>query len=1342
MMRKAIILSVCLLISFIANAEFRNLHFRNVSIDSGLSDSFVLSIEKDSYGFIWVGTSEGLNRYDGYSFDTYRNYPEDPSSLSSSFINALHQDAEGNLWIGTEKGLNIYDYDSDSFRRVAAANDPHNLLSSLRIRSIHEYNKTIYLGTLEGLICLNRENMHLSFFKLTSDQDNKMANEVLCMTHDIYGTVWIGTYDGLYKYSPSDESFERFDARRKQKGDIANNLINALYISEQEPNLLYIGGPNGLMVYDVRNPGQEVFSLRASDGKELDDEIKNITQYDEDTIVFGTENGLSFFNTQSRELRTYYCSLYDETSIPSNHIRTSFQDLENGIIWFGTDNGLTSLNLKRKAVDLTRLATNNAPNLRQRFIAHDVDVYNGELWLASREGVRRLGKNGKEKNYSIESGLQHRICKSLFRDSQGTLWVGTNNGLNWYDKQSDSFKSVRTDISTGAPLKYIFSVSEDSSGDIVTNISSGLLFIHAERTADQRIKDLSFHSISISDIIQSDNCDIGYIEADHKGGVWFSATMDGLFHYDKKSGRIRNFKTSQGDSTSIVSNRVYSIFADKSDNIWVGTDLGLCCYRSDIEEFVRFDDIDLCQSIRMINADSQGRIWLSTNSKLIMYNPDSKEKIVCDLKADLGLEEVMYNSSCLTPDGEMWFGCSSGYIHFKPEDITINSSVAPLVIRSFSVWNTEIPAGKVYNKRVILAHSIINTEEVVLKHDEKSIDIAFSLLNYSSTSNKYMYKLEGYDKDFRTSTLNSASYSNLRPGDYTFRVRACNSDNIWSEDEASLKIHILQPLWHRWWAWCFYTLIFCIVVILALHFFRMRVKLANELKEEKLERMKLEELNETKMRFFTNVSHDFRTPLSLILGPIENLISSIKDKDQLSQLRILQNNANILLRLINQIMDIRKIENGKIALDLKRGDIVAFASKIFDSFRLIAKSHNLRFEFHSTISQLQIDFDSDKTEKVLFNLISNAIKFTPKGGQISLSLDIDTIHDRKYVVFKVKDSGKGISEEEQKLIFERFYQSQDKSSKDSTGLGVGLTIVKDFVELQGGKVSVDSIPDKGSTFSFTIPIDSLKIDEYDEAEEAKGIRVLVVEDNKDMQEFIALSLKDKYEVYTASNGASGYSKAKELNPDIIISDIMMPEMDGYELCRKVKSEMRTSHIPVILLSAKNDEESRKEGYLALADGYIGKPFSVKTLLANVEMLIEQRKLLQEKYRRELLSSPSEIRAESEDDRFINSIVQAIEDNMDNSAFGIQEICEITKWSHQQIYRKVRALTGESINEFVRTVRLKRAAQLLSKKGSRVSTVMYDVGFNSHSYFTKCFKEKYGVSPKEYADTNCRNQTNN
>lgn len=1331
------IAAVCvleLLLGLVLHAEPGGLHFRNISIDSGLSDNLVLAIEKDKYGFVWIGTSEGLNRYDGYHFDVYRNYPDDSTSLSSSFINALYRDSEGRLWVGTERGLNIYNDKTDSFEKFRAVNDSLNLLTTWRIRSIHEFRGTMYLGSLEGLICLDRETGYMNFFKLTSEQGNKMGNEIVCMTNDSHGMLWIGTYDGLYRFNPRDNSFERYDARRREKGDIANNLINALYISEKNPELLYIGGPCGLMVYDVREPGREVFSLRASDGG-VDDEIKNISGYNDETIILGTDNGLTLYNTRTGRYKTFYSSLYDETSLPSNHIKTSLLDDDNRIIWFGTEKGLACLDLNTKRFEFTRLTTDGDARFRQRFIAYDLDVWKGDIWLSSREGVRKIGADRSERNYTLSDGLQHRICKSLFRDSGGTLWVGTNNGLNWYDERADRFRTVRTDRNCRMPLKYIYSITEDADRDIVTNISSGLLFITPQRDAGGRIRHLAFKSISISDLIQSDNCDIGYIEADRRGGVWFSATMDGLFHYDKHSGRIRNFRTVAGDPSSLISNRVYSIHADRDDNIWVGTDLGLCCYLAEKDRFVRFDDIDLQQSIRMITSDLKGRIWVATNTKLIMYDPRSREKIVCDLHADLGLDEIMYNSACLTPDGSIWFGGNGGFVHFRPDEITISRAKAPLVIHSLYLWNDKVRPGRPCHGRVILSDDILQTRDLVLEHDENSIGFGFSLLNYSSTGNKYMYMLEGYDPEFRMvdDTRKSAYYTNLSPGSYVFRVKACNADNIWSDDEPALHLTIRQPLYCRWWAWCLYVVLAGGVAWLVVNFFRTRMRLSNELKIEKLERLKLEELNATKMRFFTDVSHDFKTPLALILGPLESLIASVRDTGQLAQLRILQSNANVLLRLINQIMDVRRIETGKVRLDLKRGDIVLFARRVFDSFGLLAQSNHIRYKFAASVPQLQMDFDSDKVEKILYNLISNAFKFTPRGGRISLSLEPESSAGREFVVFRVEDSGPGIAESEQGHVFERFWQSENRPSLEGNGLGIGLTIVKDFVELHGGEVSMESPRSGGCLFTFTLPVDTGTVIDGCETEQSGDIRVLVVEDNKDMQEFIRMILKDRYRIYTACDGLEGYARVKSVNPDIVISDIMMPGMDGYALCRKIKSEMFTSHVPVILLTARDDEQSREEAYRAMADGYICKPFSVKTLKAKVEMLLEQRRRLQEKYRIDLLSNPAEVKVESDNDRFMHAIVTAIEENLDNSEFGIRELCEATKWSHQQIYRKVRALTGESINEFIRTVRLKRAAQLLAEKGCRVSEVMYTVGFNSHSYFTKCFKEKYGMSPREYAE---------
>ena len=1319
-----------------SHANLDNLHFRNISIDKGLSDKLVLSIEKDIYGFIWIGTSEGLNRYDGYDFDIYKNSPQDSTSISSSFINSIHCDSDGWLWIGTEKGINLYDYSTDSFDKFKAVNDSLGLLQNLRIRSIHEHQGTLFLGTLEGMISLNKKTRHMNFYRFASS-DKKMANEIICMTNDRYGMMWIGTYDGLYRYNPKDNTFERFEARRRERTDISNNLINVLHIPEKNPDHLYIGGPNGLMVFDVKNPGVELMSLRASDGGLADDEIKNITKYDDDVILLGTGNGLTLYNIVNGKTRTFLSSLYDETSLPSNHIKTSYLDKENMVIWLGTENGLAQLDLNRRKLNFTRLTAIDKSGLVRKFVAYDLDVYDDHKWMVSREGVTRIDADGSKKVYTTSSGLQHRVCKSLFRDSHGILWVGTNNGVNWYDADADAFRKVDYNQGDSAPLKYIYSIAEDSEGDIVTNISSGLLFMKPERTDEGKVSGLAYKSVSISDLIHSDNCDIGYIETDSRGGVWFAATMEGLFHYDKNTGKIRNFKADGNDRNSLVSNRVYSLHADSKDNIWIGTDLGLCCYLHEQDRFIRYDDIDLSQSIRMITSDRSGKIWAGTINKLIMLDPQTNEKIVCSLHSEFGLDEITYNSSCLDKD-KIWFGGSGGHLWFRPEDITINEVRAPLYIHTFLLWNNKVQPQQLYDGRAILDDTLLETRKIILRHDENSISLHFSLLNYSSDSNRYIYCLKGQDVNWHTATGtdNSASYTNLSPGHYTFCVKACNSDNIWTDHEPELEIIILPPLLLRWWAWVIYSLFIIAVISLAHNFFKARLKLTNELKNEKMERLKLEELNNAKMRFFTNVSHDFKTPLSLISGPVENLINQIENKEHLVQLHMIQSNALILQRLINQIMDLRRLDNGKVKLNIKMGDIVAYTKAAFSSFELHAKGKGIDYSFASELPELQLHFDCDKMEKILFNLISNAFKFTEKGGHIRVLIDTESFQGREYVKISVSDTGKGIAKEEQEHIFDRFYQGNTQIHHEGQGTGIGLCIVKDFVELHEGRVSLESEVDKGSTFSFTIPMDIVDTEAVPVEiieKSADNIRILVVEDNRNMLEFIRMTLKDKYEVFTATDGNIGYIMAKRVNPDLIISDVMMPGTDGFQMIRKIRSEMFTCHIPVILLTAKSDEQSHVEAYEAGADAYINKPFSTKILMAKVERLITQRRKLQEKYRLEILSSPMEVAVESENDRFINTIVKAIEENIDNSDFGIQELCEVTRWSHQQVYRKARALTGESINEFIRTVRLKRAAQLLSETGSRVSEVMYSVGFNSHSYFTKCFKEKYGISPREYAE---------
>lgn len=1327
--------------------QVTNLHFTNLSIDAGLSDKMVFAVAQDSTGLMWFGTAEGLNRYDGYNFETFRYNPGDSTSVSASFINCIHLTRTGRLWVGTEKGLDLYDPATESFVKYHADNDSLRLLNNLRIRCIHDDPQGVmWVGTLEGLIRLDLRKRYINYFVLVPDAFDRMANEIRSICADRHGMLWLGTFDGLYRFNPADNSFVRYETRsRKLPNDTYNNLVNALYIPENTPDLLYVGSSSGLVVIDIRHPEQPLATLREEDGKLTDNDVKSIISYDDTHLLLATADGLTLYDTRSGQASAYYSSLLDPTSLPNNSLRTLFRDRQN-IIWLGTDSGLAKLDLKRKKIDCVRL-TNGRQGAERKVIVNDLlGTPDHSLWITTNEGVLRYDSTRRNPGYTrymADRGVSHSIAKRLVRDSHGTLWLGTNDGIDYYDAARDRF--VRAEHpNRNFSLKYIYDIKEDADHDIVTNISSGLCFITPHYRPDGGISHLSYKTRLISDIIKSDNCDIGYFDVDGKGDIWFAATQEGLFKYEKRNDRFVQYKVRTNDPHSLISNRIYTIHVDGDGNVWTGTDRGLCKLDPATGLFERFDnDLDLSQSIRTVTSDNRGRIWAATTNKLIMYDPVRKNKIVCDLNRDLRIDELIYNSFFIDPQGYIYMGGDGGYIRYHPDAILLNEDKSPTVITSFSLWNKEVRPGHRIGKRIVLPRSILYSDGLRLRHNENSFRFYFSLLNFASSDNKYAYRLEGYDKEWQMTggMQNYAAYSNLSPGRYLFKVKGCNSDGIWSDRTARIEVHILPPWWLSWWAYTIYTALIIAVVIIAYNLTLTKMKLLSELRLEKLERMKTEELNQVKMRFFTNVSHEFKTPLSLILGPIESLGEQIQDKRQLEQLALMRQNGERLLRLIDQIMDLRKFDNGKMKLNPSTGEFVSFVRVIYDSFAYQAQRRGIDYDFESSETELTFQFDSDKVEKVLYNLLSNAFKFTPDNGHIGITVSLRRSDDGRFAAVEVSDTGIGVTEADREHIFERFYQGSNPSFESIRGTGIGLMLAKDFVELHGGTLTLESAPGKGSTFTFTLPVDPAEAPSAGRAAERqpgaesaeRNPKVLIVEDNEDMRNFLRINLEEQYEIYTAHDGDDGWEQIRNIYPDLVISDVMMPGVDGFELCRRSKADLLTCHIPFLLLTAKGDEENRAEGYSAGADGYIAKPFSIKTLRTRVNSLIEQRIKLRERYRQKLLTDPSEIPIESENDKFINTLVKAIEQNIDNSEFGIQELCEISRYSYQQVYRKVKALTGESINEFIRTVRLKRAAQYLAQSDTRISEIMYSVGFNSHSYFTKCFREHFGLSPKEYAE---------
>lgn len=1347
-MKIRIFLFWALLCTASASAQTGDLYFNKFSIGSGLSHKHVSCIAQDREGFIWIGTEEGLNRYDGCNFRIFKHDIRNTASLSASTVNAICVTRSGDMWVGTDRGVCLYDRGNENFIRFTADNDPRHLLNNLRVKTIFEDRAgTLWIGTFEGLIKLDVERRYINYYSFASRSSDKMANEVRAICQENENTLWLGTFDGLYRFNIDDNSSVRYEARRVIARDTYNNLIDALLMPDPPSGVLYVGSSSGLTVMDTHTGAMDFY--RAEDGGLTDNDIHGLALYGDNTLLVGTADGLSAFDIPTGRFTNYNSSLLQDTSLPNQTIWCVCEDL-TGNLWFGTDNGVAYLNKHRKKIELFHATTDKGGFVRN-VVVFDMDIRgNGERWLATKDGIIRYDRDMRLiRHYEFGSGgLTHNVVKSVKIDSRGTVWAGTNDGLNYYDPRSDRF--VRAGYSSeGSSLKYIYDIKEDSDGDIVVNVSSGICFITPEADPAGGIVSLDFRTALISELIESDNNDISCIFPDREGNVWIACNR-GLVRYEKHLNRFTHYSADPDDPLSIVSNRIYSIYPDDRGSVWVGTSEGLCRLDAASGKFVRFgDDPDLSLAIRSVVHDDGNNLWLATVDKLIMFDYAGNSKIVCDMQRNFGINELTSNSFCFDGAGRIFLGCDGGFIYFEPSDIVIDSGRDPLVISSFVLQGKELVPGTSAAGVKLLDKNIRQTEHIRLRHNMNSFRIYFALLNYDSPrNNKYRYQLAGHDRERMTTDgqRNYAEYSNLPPGRYTFTVTGSNPDGVESGNAGTLTIRIAPPWWGSWWARSVYLLLAAVLAVFTYKFITMRLRLSSELEIEKFERLKMEELNQIRMRFFTNISHEFKTPLSLIMGPLEELSGNSADEKQSRQFALMKRNGERLLRLIEQIMDLRKYDNDAMTLELASGEYVSFAYQIYLYFSDHAKSRNIDYWFENDAgANIYMFFDSDKVEKMLFNVISNAFRFTPDGGSISVSVGQRERNGRLWVETTITDTGQGIGSEDLDRIFERFYKVDGPSFGHITGTGIGLCLTRDYAQQHEGSVTVSSKVGEGSSFTIALPCDLTCGDPSPAAEESAGgdgntgsgedggIKILIVDDNDDMLDFMRLSLEDRYRIYAARNGYEGLEETKKVYPDVIITDIMMPVMDGFEFCRRVKEDILTCHIPVVILTAKKSESDRERGYASGADGFISKPFSISTLKTRIAAIISQSSKLRERYKYMLLMQDDGMVIESENDKFISEMLAIVERNLDNPDFEIQDLCDEAKYSYQQIYRKIRALTGKTINEFIRSVRLKHAAQYLTRGGMRVSEVIYTVGFNSHSYFTKCFKEHFGVSPREFVE---------
>ncbi|MES1197811.1 MAG: ATP-binding protein, partial [Chitinophagaceae bacterium] len=869
-----------------------------------------------------------------------------------------------------------------------------------------------------------------------------------------------------------------------------------------------------------------------------------------------------------------------------------------------------------------------------------------------------------------------------------------------------------------------------------------------------------------------------------KEGDFLIGTMGGIDVKKKKSGQFIHYSHNEKDAKSLSNDNVLCIKEDSRNLMWIGTRDGLNLFDKKTKSFQTYRTEDGLRGNTILNIleDDKHNLWVSTPngiSKIFIRENKISNAVALDfISYDVidGLQSGEFNqyAAFKTSRGELIFGGANGFNIFCPGDISINKTAPVVVLTDFQIFNKSVKVGETIRDRVLLQKAIYETKEITLSHKDNVISIEFAALNFSnSEKNKYKYILNGFDKQWvlTDAKVRTATYTNLDPGHYVFKVIASNEDGIWNQQGATLKITVLPPFWKTPLAYLLYAILILGILLLVRHLELLRTRMRFQIEQERKEAKRMHELDLMKIRFFTNVSHDFRTPLGLILAPVEKMMKNSHDEPQKKYFQLIHRNAKRLLNLVNQLLDFRKLEMEEIYLNPSVNDIIKFTRDITDSFSDIAEKKNIRFEFNTSVDALTTSFDGPKLERILFNLLSNAFKFTPENGSVSVSVNMKknnegNIGGIEFIEIQVKDSGIGIPPEKRDKIFERFFQANVPDGMINQGSGIGLSITKEFVRLHGGSITLESEPGNGSCFSFILPV--MKIPETvslnregftngitkltyslengnavkptEKKVNGKKFSILLIEDNEDFMFYLKDNLRTPFNIIEARNGKEGWQKVLGQHPDLVVSDIMMPEMNGIDLCKKIKEDQRTSHIPVILLTAQSSEETQMRGYTTGANDYLTKPFNFEMLLSRINNLLVQQEKLKMNIHKQIETNPADPKVTSADEKLLNQALEVVRKNIDNPDFSVEDLSKAMFMSRATMYKKITALTGITPVEFIRSIRIKKAAQLLETTQMTVSEIAFEVGFNNKKYFVKYFKKEFNVLPTTYRSA--RHQDNN
>ena len=1357
--------------------------FETLTLDDGLPESTIICMLQDHLGYMWFGTQNGLVRFDGYNMKVYQPELEDSLSISDRFVIKIYEDRFNNLWIGTyEGGLNRFDRSTETFTNYLHDPDDSTSINSNLVNTICEDNKgNILVGTDAGLNLFNKQSNN---FKQIYYLDSVSSYEVKALIKDRHtGKLYVGSGNKILIYDTDEKILTE---NNNITGDISDlGIITSFY--QAVDGTIWIGHSKGLARFNtllntikVYHPHSLINDIVKKKAALQDGHYGELIE-DKDGFIWivGTWSynyiGLVFFDSLQEQFKRYEPNSGNESDPSNSWIHSLLKD-RSGIIWIGTWNfGLKKWDVKK--------------NKFKRFKPDPGD--------------------SKDKHFGISP---------VAEDSEGIIWCSTLDGLYSYNRYSNTFRSYKYDLSNNP--NYVLHISIDSSGIIWVGTPSGL------RKFDPIQGNFQLYPFNTNDSTPIGSHMVGFILPEGKNILWVG-TYSGLTRFDKTNGKFIRYTNDPNDPQSISSNVIWVLYKDRTRTLWIGTQTGglnrfntteetfksfnfsvgagvtgipqiyedykgnfwVGTFRSGLHLFDRASETFIYKidekdglannHVEAISEDNAGNLWISTRYGLSKYDPNTRS-IKNYFTSDSFEGNSYWHDALKLSTGEILFGTSDGFIMFHPNSIKDDPTPPQVVISNVSLFNRP-------GEKLEFDGFISELDEIELSYNENDLHFDYIGLHFGEPEkNQYKYMLEGFDDDWIDAGIQrNATYTNLDAGEYVFRVTASNRDGVWNEEGASLKIILPPPFWATWWAYSFYLIVLGSILYGIRKYEMNRLNWKNQSRLDEVKLQARDETDKMKSRFFANISHEFRTPLTLIFGPANDVLEKTKEPDTKQSVGIIKRSADRLYGLVNQLLDLSKLEAGKMILETREQNIIPLLKGLVLSFISLAERKKITLEFNTIEENLNVFIDNDKLEKIVNNLLSNAFKFTPEGGKVVLSVskpnpkspplegtfkevlsppgrEIKEVGNKSdFIEISIRDTGMGIPKDRLDKIFDRFFQADGSQTREHEGTGIGLALTKELVDLHKGKIKLESKEGEGTTVRVLLPLgkehlkpeeivkkeipeekevttnDTKLIPEIGNRKEKTDIDLLidtekplllVVEDNIDVRKYIISHLESDYRIHEAFDGEDGLERALNYIPDLIISDVMMPKMDGFELCNKLKTDEKTSHIPVIMLTAKATSEDKIEGYETGADDYIMKPFDAAELKVRIRNLIETRRKLQEKFSSDDYVIPKELSAV--DKTFLNKVLKVINEHLSEEDFSIELLSKESAMSKEQIYKKLKALTGKSPSLFLRSIRLTRAKKMIKENKNTISEISYLVGFSSPAYFTKCFKEEFGNSPSD------------